>query len=254
MEVGIKVSKLNKNFADIKAVTDVSLEVTKGKVLGFLGPNAAGKTTTMRIITGYMKPDSGKVDICGLDMINNPLKAKEQIGYLPETGVIYPDMRAGEFLKFIAQIRKIDEKNIKNRIEFIVDNLSLNQVFNQRIDTLSKGYKRRLSLGQSLLHDPKVLILDEPTDGLDPNQKLQIYKLIKEVSKDKAIIISTHVLEEVELLCDYIAIIDRGKIVANGEISEVIKQHANSSIKNDNILSNLKGLASVFYNVTHKIS
>ena len=194
------------------AVDSVSFEVKKGEVLGFLGPNGAGKSTTMRMVTGYLPPTEGEVEIDGINVVDNPIQAKQKIGYLPESAPLYSDMTVSAFLSFTAEIRG------KKAIDFeaAIETCFLGPVKYQNIDTLSKGYRHRTCLAQSILHDPEILILDEPTDGLDPNQKQEVRNLIKRMGEDKAIIFSTHILEEVEAACTRAIIIDQGRVVADG--------------------------------------
>ncbi len=217
----IKTDRLTKHFGDIAAVNGISLSVPKGEVLGFLGPNGAGKSTTMKMITGFLEPDAGLVRINGIDMATDPITAKKQIGYLPEGAPAYGDMAVQAFLQFIAAIRGFDGGERDYRVSQAVDKTGLKGVLNQQIETLSKGYKRRVGLAQSILHDPAVLIMDEPTDGLDPNQKHHVRSLIAEMSEDKAIIVSTHILEEVEAVCSRAVVIDKGRVVADGTADEL---------------------------------
>lgn len=212
----VSLQSLSKNFGPIKAVSDVSFSVSEGEVLGLLGPNGAGKSTTMKILSGFLAPSSGTASVCGFDVLAKPIQAKRQLGYLPEGAPAYPDMTPRSFLKFIAAIRGFGGREAKLRIGKAVERANLQGVLEQPIDTLSKGYKRRVGLAQALLHDPKVLVLDEPTDGLDPNQKHEVRALINELKPDKAIIISTHLLEEVEAICTRAVIIAKGQIVADG--------------------------------------
>jgi len=185
-------------------------------VLGFLGPNGAGKSTTMKMITGFLTPTSGTAKICGFDILSQPIEAKKKIGYLPEGAPAYPDMNPEEFLNFIAEIRGLRGDAKTKRVREVIEKVNLGNVAHQSIDTLSKGYKRRVGLAQAILHDPDVLILDEPTDGLDPNQKHEVRTLIKAMAKEKVIILSTHILEEVDAVCTRAMIIANGKIVADG--------------------------------------
>ena len=217
----IKTDRLTKHFGDIAAVNGISLSVPKGEVLGFLGPNGAGKSTTMKMITGFLEPDSGLVRINGIDMAVDPISAKKQIGYLPEGAPAYGDMAVEAFLQFIAAIRGFDGGERDYRVAQAADKTGLKSVLNQQIETLSKGYKRRVGLAQSILHDPAVLIMDEPTDGLDPNQKHHVRSLIAEMSEEKAIIVSTHILEEVEAVCSRAVVIDKGRVVADGTAEEL---------------------------------
>ena len=218
----ISLKNLKKNYGPLQAVRDISFEVRPGEVLGFLGPNGAGKSTTMRMITGYIEPSSGSITVMDHDVVDNPLKAQELIGYLPEGAPLYSEMTVGAFLKFIGQVRGITGVQLKQRINEVVKQVSLQKVLAQPIETLSKGYKRRVGLAQALIHDPKVLVLDEPTDGLDPNQKHDVRELIQNLSKDKIVIISTHILEEVEALCSRVVIIAKGQIVADNTPDELV--------------------------------
>jgi ABC-2 type transport system ATP-binding protein len=212
----IEVKHLAKHFGPIVAVDDVSFTVRRGEVLGFLGPNGAGKSTTMKMITGFLAPSSGTAIVCGADVTRDPIGVKRRIGYLPEGAPAYPDMTAAAFLDFIAHIRGFSGAEARQRVALAVDRAELGDVLYQPIETLSKGFKRRVGLAQALLHDPEVLIMDEPTDGLDPNQKHQVRRLIAEMSADKAIIISTHLLEEVDAVCTRAMIIAHGKVLADG--------------------------------------
>jgi ABC-2 type transport system ATP-binding protein len=217
----IKINNLVKSFGAKRAVDGVSFAVERGEVLGFLGPNGAGKSTTMRMITGFIPPTSGTVTVGGHDVAEAPLEAKRLIGYLPEAAPSYPDMTVHGFLSFAAELRGLDGDARKKAIGRAVERCFLASVLHQSIDTLSKGYKHRTCLAQALIHDPEVLILDEPTDGLDPNQKHEVRNLIRELGKTKAIIFSTHILEEVDAACTRAIIIDRGRIVASGTPDEL---------------------------------
>jgi ABC-2 type transport system ATP-binding protein len=217
----VALNSLTKRFGPIEAVCGVSFSVAEGEVLGLLGPNGAGKSTTMKMLAGFLAPSSGTAAVCGFDVLAQPIKAKRQLGYLPEGAPAYPDMTPRTFLKFIAAIRGFNGREAASRIGKAVERANLQAVLEQPIDTLSKGYKRRVGLAQALLHDPKVLVLDEPTDGLDPNQKHEVRTLIGELAPDKAIIISTHLLEEVEAICSRAVIIARGRIVADGTPAEL---------------------------------
>ena len=217
----IKVENLVKAFGPKLAVNDVSFTVGRGEVLGFLGPNGAGKSTTMRMITGFIPPTSGRVPIGGHDIVDEPLAAKRLFGYLPENAPGYADMSVHGFLNFCAELRGLQGDARKSAVHRAVELCFLENVLYQSIDTLSKGYKHRTCLAQSLIHDPEVLVMDEPTDGLDPNQKHEVRNLIKRMGENKAIIFSTHILEEVEAACTRVIIIDRGRIVANGTPQEL---------------------------------
>jgi ABC-2 type transport system ATP-binding protein len=195
--------------------------VARGEVLGFLGPNGAGKSTTMRMITGFFPPSAGRISVGGHDVVDSPLEAKRLIGYLPEAAPSYPDMTVEGFLSFAAEMRGLDGAARRQALQRVIDLCFLSSVLYQSIDTLSKGYKHRTCLAQALIHDPEVLVLDEPTDGLDPNQKHEVRNLIREISKTKAIIFSTHILEEVDAVCTRAIIIDRGRIVASGTPDEL---------------------------------
>ena len=217
----IKVENLVKAFGPKLAVNDVSFTVERGEVLGFLGPNGAGKSTTMRVVTGFYPPTSGRVTVGDFDIMENPIAVKRMIGYLPENAPGYADMTVHGFLNFAAELRSLQGEARKKAVNRVIELCFLESVLYQTIDTLSKGYKHRTGLAQSLIHDPEVLIMDEPTDGLDPNQKHEVRNLIKHMGENKAIIFSTHILEEVEAACTRVIIIDRGKIVANGTPQEL---------------------------------
>jgi ABC-2 type transport system ATP-binding protein len=218
----IEISGLTKRFGPITAVAGINLTVGKGEVLGFLGPNGAGKSTTMKMVAGFLAPDGGYARICGHDIETDTLAAQRQLGYLPEGAPAYPDMTPRQFLGFIAQVRGLSGEAARNAIAAAVNKTELDPVLEQPIETLSKGFKRRVGVAQAILHDPPVLIMDEPTDGLDPNQKFAVRQLIKAMSRDKAIVISTHLLEEVEAVCTRAVIIDRGRIVADGTPAELL--------------------------------
>lgn len=217
----IEIKNLTKKFTSNVALDNITFSVKRGEVLGFLGPNGAGKTTCMKIITSFWAPTSGTVEVNGLDVQENSLATREKIGYLPETVPLYDDMRVYEYLKFIADIRGLDKANIKNRIKEVIGICSLQKVIRQPIEELSKGFRQRLGLAQAIMHDPKILILDEPTTGLDPNQIVEIRNLIKELGKEKTVIFSTHILSEVSATCDRVIIINNGKIVGEGTPDEL---------------------------------
>ncbi len=212
----LKVEKLKKRFGSFLAVKEISFSVGKGEVLGFLGPNGAGKSTTMRMITGFSPPTSGTAEICGHDIVKDPVGAKRELGYLPEAAPSYRAMTVTDFLSFIAKIRGFRGAEARDRVEKALVDAKLTGVARQTIDTLSKGYRQRTCFAQAILHDPKVLIMDEPTDGLDPNQKFVVREMIKNMAKEKAIIISTHILEEVDAVCTRAIIIANGEIKADG--------------------------------------
>jgi ABC-2 type transport system ATP-binding protein len=217
----IKIENLIKSFGPKHAVDGISFSVERGEVLGFLGPNGAGKSTTMRMITGFMPPTSGKVTVGGYDVSESPIEAKRLIGYLPENAAAYPDMTVAGFLKFAAELRGLGGEARRKAVRRVIELCFLDSVLHQSIDTLSKGYKHRTCLAQALIHDPQVLVMDEPTDGLDPNQKHEVRNLIRELGANKAIVFSTHILEEVDTACTRAIIIDRGRIVANGTPQEL---------------------------------
>ena len=229
----IEVESLSKRFGSIVAVDDVTFSVPRGVVMGFLGPNGAGKSTTMRVITGYLPPTAGTARVLGHDIQKEPVEVKKRIGFLPEGAPLYGDMTVMSLLEFIAEIRQLHGAKAKQRIMYSIERMGLQQVLYQRIETLSKGFKRRVGFAQAILHDPDVLILDEPTDGLDPNQKHHVRELIRELGKTKAIIISTHILEEVDAVCDRAVIIDRGRVVSNGTPTEL---HARSRLHNSVVI------------------
>jgi len=217
----IRVQDLRKHFGAKKAVNGVSFTVEKGEVLGFLGPNGAGKSTTMRVITGFIPPTDGEVTVGGFDVVNEPLKAKRLIGYLPESAPAYSEMSVRGFLTFVAELRGLNGPAKEAAVDRAIEMCFLGSVAHQTVETLSKGYRHRTCFAQSIIHDPEVLILDEPTEGLDPNQKHEVRTLIRRMGERKAIIFSTHILEEVEAVCSRAIIIDRGQIVANGTPSEL---------------------------------
>src|SRR5256884_50697 len=211
----IKTEQLTKRYDSLTAVDDVSFHVGPGEVLGFLGPNGAGKTTTMRMLAGFVTPTSGRANICGHDVASEPLKAKAALGYLPEGAPLYGEMTVRRFLEFIADLRSLTGARRSQRLGHVIEHLQLGGVLDQTIETLSKGFRRRVGLAQAIMHDPPVLILDEPTDGLDPNQKHEVRTLINDMARDKIIVISTHILEEVDAVCTRAIIISRGRIVAD---------------------------------------
>ena len=224
----IKVRNLKKTFGPKVAVNGVSFTVEKGEVLGFLGPNGAGKSTTMRMLTGFIPPTSGEISVGGFDMLDKPLPAKRLIGYLPENAPSYADMSVGGFLAFAAELRGMSREEARKAVNRVVEMCFLESVREQSIETLSKGYRHRTCFAQSIIHDPEVLVLDEPTDGLDPNQKHEVRTLIRRMGEKKAIIFSTHILEEVEAVCSRAIIIDRGTIVANGTPAELKQRSENA--------------------------
>jgi ABC-2 type transport system ATP-binding protein len=243
----VRLDRLAKRFGPLRAVDDVSFAVTRGEVLGFLGPNGAGKSTTMRMLTGFIAPSSGRAEVMGLDIVDQPREAKRQIGYLPEGAPAYGDMTVLGFLRFIAEMRGFGRAEQRRRVTEAVERSALAEVAHRPIETLSKGYKRRVGIAQAILHDPPVLILDEPTDGLDPNQKQEVRRLIAGMADEKAIIVSTHILEEVEAICTRAIIIARGRIVADARPDELKRRsewhHSVRLTANVNLLPRLQELA-----------
>lgn len=226
----IEAKKLRKVFGPIEAVRDVSFQVKEGEVLGFLGPNGAGKSTVMRMLTCFLQPTAGTASIGGFDILKKSMEARRILGYLPETNPVYGDMTPLTFLKFVGRIRGFKGKELKKRVEAMLETCRLSDVREQSLETLSKGYRRRVGLAQALLHDPPMLILDEPTDGLDPNQKHEVRMLIKQMAPNKATIISTHILEEVDEICTRAIIISKGKIVSDGTPAELKKRSKSSGV------------------------
>ena len=234
----IEVSDLVKRYGNFSAVSGISFSVKQGDILGFLGPNGAGKSTTMKMITGFLKPSSGRVLIEGNDVLDSTIEAQRLIGYLPEGAPSYDEMSVENFLSFICEARDLRGHSQVKALSRVIDMMSLSTVLKQRIQTISKGFKRRVGLAQAILHDPKVLILDEPTDGLDPNQKHEVRKMIRNLSADKIVVVSTHILEEVSAVCNRAIILNEGKIVSDSTPSlllEKSKYHGAVSIQSDPI-------------------
>ncbi|HOH46826.1 MAG TPA: ATP-binding cassette domain-containing protein [Candidatus Cloacimonadota bacterium] len=211
----IEIKELSRHFGAIKAVDKISFTIAPGEIVGFLGPNGAGKTTTMRMMVGYLQPSSGSVLIDGESIFADPIKTSQRIGYLPETNPLYNEQTVYDFLAYVSALRKLNKPMFKERLAYVVENCGLKEVLHQKIGTLSKGYRQRTGLAQAILHDPEVLILDEPTSGLDPNQIIEIRELIRSLGKEKTLILSSHIMQEVQALCDRIVIISGGRIVAN---------------------------------------
>ena len=249
----IEVVEISRNFGRFQAVSNVSFQVQKSEVLGFLGPNGAGKSTTMKMLTGYLQPSSGDALICGHSVTKQSLKARAKIGYLPESAPSYGEMQVEEFLRFAGKVRGLTGGKLNSQIEKVLEDTSLKTVRKQLIETLSKGYRQRTCLAQSLLHDPPVLLLDEPTDGLDPNQKYEVRKLISQLKADRTILVSTHILEEVEAICTRAIILSEGKIVGDGTPEELLSKsvyhnaiNLKISVKpNQNVQQILLGIPSV---------
>ncbi|MEA2097011.1 MAG: ATP-binding cassette domain-containing protein [Candidatus Cloacimonadota bacterium] len=223
----IRLENLTKDYGSVRAVDHVNFEINEGEILGFLGPNGAGKTTTLRMITCFLSPTSGNIEVENMNIKNKQIEIKRLIGYLPEHNPLYIDMTVYDYLKFIADIREISSFN--SRIKEVIKQCGLNGVVHKPINTLSKGYKQRVGFAQAIIHDPKILILDEPTSGLDPNQIVEIRELIKELGKEKTLIISSHILQEVQAVCDRIVIINEGKIVADGSTEELQSSFQNKT-------------------------
>ena len=238
----INAINLKKSFDQFIAVDNIDLSVSRGEVVGFLGPNGAGKSTTMKMLTGFLEPDNGKIFINNINLKSDPLKAKEYIGYLPEGAPSYSDMIVADFLSFIGKMRGLNHNSLSNRLDEMANQINLKEMWNRPIETLSKGFKRRVGIAQALIHDPDILILDEPTDGLDPNQKHEMRNLIKRISTNKAIVISTHILEEVEAVCTRAVIIANGKLLANDTPKNLENKFLNKntlSIKVSNKINNV---------------
>ncbi len=250
--MSIIVENLSKHYGTQKAVDAISFEAKAGEVLGFLGPNGAGKSTTMKMLTCYIPPTSGTATVCGFSIIDKPLEVRKLIGYLPELNPLYTDMFVREYLRFMAQIHGLG-KGANKRCEEMISNVGLTPEAHKKIGQLSKGYKQRVGLAQSMLHNPKVLILDEPTSGLDPNQIVDIRKLIKEIGRDRTVILSTHIMQEVQAMCDRVIIINQGKIVADDRTENLGKQGIEEFIIvvefakeiNDNLLKKIAGVKSI---------
>jgi len=250
--MSIEVKDLVKIYGEQKALDCISFTVGKGEIVGFLGPNGAGKSTTMKILTGYLGQDGGQAIVCGLSVGEQPLATKKKIGYLPESNPLYPDMYVGEYLDFIADIHHLADK--KARIEAVITLVGLTPESKKRLGQLSKGYRQRVGLAAALLHEPEVLILDEPTSGLDPNQIIEIRDVIKRLGKDKTILFSSHILQEVEALCDRVIIINKGKLVADSQLSLLRAQNDSSTgmirvafreLPESGLLESLDGVQSV---------
>jgi ABC-2 type transport system ATP-binding protein len=224
----IEIKNLSRSFGNIRAVNNISFKVEKAEIVGFLGPNGAGKTTTMRMMVGYLEPNSGSIMLDGQDIFADPLGPAAKIGYLPEHNPLYHEMGVVEFLAYIAALRRMDRSFYNQRLEYVIDKCGLEGVLNQKIGTLSKGYKQRVGLSQAILHDPDVLILDEPTSGLDPNQIMEIRELIKELGSEKTVLLSSHIMQEVQAMCDRVIIINKGHIVVD-EIKENLSLHMDGS-------------------------
>jgi len=228
-DMSVEVKSLTKIYGEQKAVDNISFTINKGEIVGFLGPNGAGKSTTMKMITGYLEPNAGDISVSGINVKKTPLDAKKRIGYLPESNALYYDMYVKEYLDFIADVHQL--KNKKQKVEDVIQLTGLTPESKKRVGQLSKGYKQRVGLAAALLHDPEVLILDEPTSGLDPNQIVEIRNVIKEQGKNKLVLFSSHILQEVEAICDRVIIINKGKIVADDKLSNLHQQSSSSVVR-----------------------
>lgn len=227
--MSIVVKSLSKTYGSQKAVDEISFEASAGKILGFLGPNGAGKSTTMKMLTCFLPQTNGEASVCGFDIATQSLEVRKRIGYLPESNPLYHEMYVKEFLHFVADSYQIQNK--KERILEVIGLTGLDKEQHKKIGQLSKGYKQRVGLAQAIIHNPEVLILDEPTSGLDPNQLIEIRKLIKDLGKTKTVILSTHIMQEVEAICDEVIIINKGKIVANNSLNGLLAQHQEESLE-----------------------
>jgi ABC-2 type transport system ATP-binding protein len=227
--MSIEVKGLTKIYGEQKAVDNISFNINKGEIVGFLGPNGAGKSTTMKMITGYLMPDDGDVNVSGVDVKKEPLQSKKKIGYLPESNALYYDMYVKEYLSFVADVHGINNK--QQAISNVIEQVGLTPEKNKRIGQLSKGYKQRVGIAAALIHNPEVLILDEPTSGLDPNQIIEIRQVIKEQGRDKLVLFSSHILQEVEAICDRVIIINKGKIVADDRLDNLQKKSTSSIVR-----------------------
>ncbi len=244
----VRLDRLAKRFGPVHAVEEVSFAVERGEVLGFLGPNGAGKSTTMRMLTGFIAPSSGTASVMGFDVVRQPIEVKRRVGYLPEGAPAYGDMTVMAFLTFVAEMRGLVGADRRKRLAEAIERTAVDEVVHRPVETLSKGFKRRVGLAQAILHDPPVMVLDEPTDGLDPNQKHEVRKLIQTMAEDKALILSTHILEEVDAVCTRAVIIARGRIVADARPDELRRRsewhNAVRLTVNANLLPRMEQLAS----------
>ena len=228
--MSIQIQNLTKTYGQQKAVDSISFSISEGEIVGFLGPNGAGKSTTMKIATSYLPPTSGTVKIGGYDVVNQSLESRKITGYLPEHNPLYLDMYVHEYLSFSGRVSGLHSTHVSKRVGEMIEVCGLSQEQNKKIESLSKGYRQRVGLAQALVHDPQVLILDEPTSGLDPNQLVEIRKLIKDVSKNKTVIFSTHIMQEVQALCDRVVLINHGQIVANDTLSNLLTKYADQAV------------------------
>ena len=228
----IKIDQLSKHYRDLVAVNDISFEVAKGEIVGFLGPNGAGKSTTMKIITGFLPASSGRVEVAGVDVFEDPMQVRRSIGYLPEIPPVFPELTVREYLRFVCKLKKVPRKELTSEIDRVVGRLSLESVVDRLIRNLSKGYQQRTGFAQALLGNPPILILDEPTVGLDPRQIGEVRELIKELSGAHTVILSTHILQEVVATCKRVVIINRGEIVADSTLNALVAKHSKDASAN----------------------
>lgn len=228
--MSLQLKNLTKIYGEQKAVNEISFDIREGEIVGFLGPNGAGKSTTMKIATGFVPPTSGEAWVGGFNVVENPMDVKQITGYLPEHNPLYLDLYVHEYLAFIGRLYSLHGKRLTDRVKEIVDLCGLTPEQNKKIEALSKGYRQRVGLAQALIHDPKILILDEPTSGLDPNQLIEIRKLIKTISEKKTVLFSTHIMQEVQALCDRVIIINKGQIVADNKLEHILKSHNDAEV------------------------
>lgn len=228
--MSVKVENLTKIYGEQKAVNNISFDIKKGEIVGFLGPNGAGKSTSMKMITGYLPATNGKITVCGIEVNDEPLEIQKRIGYLPEANPLYMEMYVREYLEFLTGVHQLGTKS-ESRIKEIIEQTGLQVEQHKKIGSLSKGYKQRVGIAQAMIHNPEVLILDEPTSGLDPNQIIEIRELIKTFGKEKTVILSTHIMQEVEAMCDRVIIINKGNIVADDSLKNIQLEHKNKSLE-----------------------
>ncbi len=228
--MSLKLKNLTKTYGSQKAVNGISFEIEKGEIVGFLGPNGAGKSTTMKIATCYLPPTSGEVWVGGFNVVESPMEVKKITGYLPEHNPLYLDLYVHEYLGFVGKLYGLGGQRLKDRVKEIIDLCGLGPEQNKKIEALSKGYRQRVGLAQALIHDPKILILDEPTSGLDPNQLVEIRKLIKTISQQKTVVFSTHIMQEVQALCDRVIVINKGEIVADDKLANILQTRGNKAV------------------------
>jgi len=228
--MSLKLKNLTKIYGSQKAVNDISFEIEKGEIVGFLGPNGAGKSTTMKIATCYLPPTSGEVWVGGFNVVERPMEVKKITGYLPEHNPLYLDLFVHEYLGFVGKLYGLSGQRLKDRVKEIIDLCGLGPEQNKKIEALSKGYRQRVGLAQALIHDPKILILDEPTSGLDPNQLVEIRKLIKTISQQKTVVFSTHIMQEVQALCDRVIVINKGELVADDKLANILQTRGNTAV------------------------